>query len=398
MKTLFSFSLAVFFALALSAQTPDPLIQQMLKDMNNDSILYRLNEFTGEKSCTVNGSTVTIKNRVSKKGNDVAADYLKNRMQSFGFTVTDQKYSSGGRNIFAEQKGEVYPTKKYIICGHYDSMADYCADDDASSCSAILETARILSKYKFKYTIVYAFWDEEEQGMVGSKYYAQQAKTNKDEIMGVENVEMLGYDGNNDTKFDIHTKSTSLTLSDKLIAVNTAYSFKLKPNVINPGSSDSDHSSFWNQNYSALCFGEAFFSGDANPSYHKSTDRVNLFNLPYYYELCHLALAAIATYAEPIGLAGISDLSLYPSIIIQAYPTPSHNVLHVNYKLTKTSPVEISLQDIQGKTYKVLLSETKSAGEYSFELNTINYASGMYFLIGKEDDMNIYIQKIIIDK
>ncbi|HSH65474.1 MAG TPA: M28 family peptidase [Bacteroidia bacterium] len=257
MKFIYTSLLMCIYCFTLNAQLPHPIISQLLQDMQDDSLLIHVNELTGEKSCIVKGKVTTIKNRVSKTGNDRAADYLKDRMESYGFTVNDQVYSSGGRNIIAEQKGALYPDKKYIICAHYDAVADYCADDDVSSCSVIIEAARLLSKHKFKYTIVYAFWDEEEVGLLGSAYYAKQAKKNNENIMGVLNIEMLGYDSDDDRKYDIHTKSSSLNLSDKIKEINTGYALKLKPNVINPGTDRSDHGSFWAQGYSAICFGDS---------------------------------------------------------------------------------------------------------------------------------------------
>ena len=49
------------------------------------------------------------------------------------------------------------------------------ADDNASGTAAVIEAARIFTQYDSKYTIIYALWDEEEQGLIGSAYYAHQA-------------------------------------------------------------------------------------------------------------------------------------------------------------------------------------------------------------------------------
>ena len=75
------------------------------------------------------------------------------------------------------------PNQQIIICAHFDSKP-YSgpapgADDNGSGTSAVLEAARILSKYKTDYTIIYALWDNEEIGLRGSAYYAQQASSKK---------------------------------------------------------------------------------------------------------------------------------------------------------------------------------------------------------------------------
>lgn len=398
MKLIYTFFWTCLLCFTVKAQIPHPAIKQFLIEMKDDSILNYLKELSGEKTCIVKGQTTTIKNRVSKNGNDLAADYLKERLESYGLTVTDQKYSTGGRNIFAEQKGDMYPDKKFLICAHYDSMADYCADDNASGCSAILESVRVLSKYKFKHTIVYAFWDEEEQGLIGSAYYAKQAKSSGMNIMGVLNMDMIGYDGNNDTKFEIYTKAGgSLSLSDKLQQINTAYTFKLSPIVKNPGPTDTDHASFWTQGYSAIHFGEAFSAGDANPAYHKSTDRISLFNLPYFYQLCRLGLSAIATLAEPYDVTGIGTEELADNMKLQAYPNPARESLTINYELQETTDLQIRLCNALNSTAEIILHETENAGTHQQIINTDNLASGIYFIV-MTGNSKIYTSKIVIEK
>jgi hypothetical protein len=73
----------------------------------------------------------------------------------------------------------------YVVSGHYDSMCGsptdgQCdapgANDDASGTAAVLEMARVMAKYKFDATIVFVAVAGEEQGLLGSTYFADQAK------------------------------------------------------------------------------------------------------------------------------------------------------------------------------------------------------------------------------
>jgi hypothetical protein len=396
MRIIYTLTLVCVYCIALKAQIPHPAIKQFLIEMKDDSVLNNLKELSGEKTCIVKGKTTTIKNRVSKNGNDLAADYLRGRMEAYGFTVNDQVYSSGGRNIVAEQKGAMYPDKKFIIGAHYDSMADYCADDNASGCSALLEVVRILSKYKFKYTIVYGFWDEEEQGLIGSKYYAKQIKKNNENIVGALNMDMIGYDSNSDNKFEIHTKAGgSLTLSDKLQEINTAYAFKLTPIVKNPGTDRSDHAAFWEQGYSAIHFSEAFFTGDGNPQYHKSTDRINLFNLPYFYQLSRLSLSAIATLAEPYDITGIEEAP--ERIKLQAYPNPARESVTIHYELKEATALQIRLYNPLNEATEVVINDTESAGMHQHIIDTNGLASGVYFIV-MTTPSQVSTSKIVIEK
>jgi hypothetical protein len=398
MKFIYTFTLVCLYCITLKAQTPHPAIKQFLIDMQDDSVLNNLKELSGEKTCMVKGKSTTIKNRVSKNGNDLAADYIRERMEAYGFTVTDQKYSTGGRNLFAEQKGALYPDKKFVIGAHYDSMADYCADDNASGCATVLEVMRILSKHKFKYTIVYGFWDEEEQGLLGSAYYAKLVKKNNENIMGALNMDMIAYDSNDDTKFEIHTKAGgSLTMSDKIQQINTAYAFKLSPIVKNPGTDRSDHASFWTQGYPAIHFGEAFFSGDGNPQYHKSTDRISLLNLPYFYQLSRLGMSAIATFAEPYDATGINDVAFVDNIKLAVYPNPAKESVTINYELTETTALQIRLYNPLNESAEIIINETAQAGMQQHTVNTDQLASGIYFIVITTPSQT-YSRKVVIEK
>ena len=101
----------------------------------------------------------------------------------------------------------------FILCAHYDAVDFYCADDNASGVTAVLEAARILSEYQFNYTIVYALWDEEESGKHGSYYYATMADSNDLDIQGVLNLEMFGWDEDGDGLIDIHTNDIANSVS-----------------------------------------------------------------------------------------------------------------------------------------------------------------------------------------
>jgi hypothetical protein len=75
--------------------------------------------------------------------------------------------------------------RTYVVSGHYDSMCTNptnaeCdapgANDDASGTAAVLELARVMSKQRFDATIIFMAVAGEEQGLVGSTYFAEQAK------------------------------------------------------------------------------------------------------------------------------------------------------------------------------------------------------------------------------
>ncbi len=233
-STLISF-FVLFVSLFSSAQDYNPIVSELISETNIDSLVKYTRELTGEDSVMVNGSKVLIQNRIYNQ-NDLAADYLKQKLTEFGLDPIEQQYSSTGKNIYAIQEGLVYPDEQYIICAHYDAVANYCADDNASGCVAVLEAARLLANFDFEYTIIYAFWDEEEIGELGSSFYASEASQNGDLIKGAVNLEMFGWDSNNDMKFDIHTRNyaNSVALANLLVTIGETYDLLLDPVIFKP--------------------------------------------------------------------------------------------------------------------------------------------------------------------
>jgi hypothetical protein len=296
---LFLFSFTVF--------PQNTLVQQIINSVRQDSLVYFVRELSGNISTNVNGQTVTIVSRhKNNSANELAKDYIKQKLQSYGITTTIQNFSSTGNNVLGTQLGTQYPNRKFIICAHYDDMPSGAiapgADDNASGTAAVIEAARILSQYSFPYTIVYALWDEEEQGLVGSNYYATQARNVNDSIMGVINMDMIAYDTNNDGIVNVHNRAVanSVELYQKMTEVNSQYGINLTIVSYNPGSTYSDHASFWSKNYGAILLIED--DNDFNAYYHTTNDLVQYFNQPYFTKSAKLAIGTFATLALNLNL------------------------------------------------------------------------------------------------
>ncbi|WP_066816205.1 M20/M25/M40 family metallo-hydrolase [Sphingomonas mali] len=103
-------------------------------------------------------------------------------------------------DVLGVQKG-TDPDRVVIIGGHIDSIVgdvmDAKADapganDDASGVAVVLEAARILSKRKFRATIVYAVFSGEEQGLWGGKLLADTAKERGWKVTAMLNNDIVG--------------------------------------------------------------------------------------------------------------------------------------------------------------------------------------------------------------
>ena len=132
-------------------------------------------------------------------------------------------------NVVAIQRGTKYPNKYIIMSGDIDSRVsdpnDYTSDspganDNASGMAGTIEAARVLSKYKFENSILYAGLSGEEQGLFGGRGLAAHAKEKGWEIIGVLNNDMIGnikgVDGVIDNQtFRIFSEPTPVTETEK---------------------------------------------------------------------------------------------------------------------------------------------------------------------------------------
>jgi Zn-dependent M28 family amino/carboxypeptidase len=106
-------------------------------------------------------------------------------------------------NIVATLKGTQPESEQriYVVSGHYDSMCTSPTDakcdapganDDASGTAAVLEMARVMARYKFDATIIFMTVPGEEQGLLGSTYFAEQAKKNSLDIEAMFTDDIIG--------------------------------------------------------------------------------------------------------------------------------------------------------------------------------------------------------------
>lgn len=307
MKKLLLLILLISFTFQVDSFSQSSTVQSIIDQTNIDSLIFFVEELSGEVQTIIGGTPYTIVSRhKNQPGNDKAADYIQQKLESYGLTVYNQSFSSSGRNVYAIQPGTEFPNQQYMICAHYDDMPSGPiapgADDNASGTAAVIEAARIMSNYSFPFTIIYALWDEEEQGLVGSNYYANLAASAGDSILGVINLDMVAWDSNNDNVAEVHTRSVanSIDIKDKMAEVLSAYEIDLTLQISNPGSTASDHAAFWNNGYGAILLIEDF--QDFNDYYHTVNDKIQYFNQSYFHKMCKLAFGTLATFALNLDL------------------------------------------------------------------------------------------------
>jgi hypothetical protein len=117
-------------------------------------------------------------------------------------------------NVYAVLKGNDPENAKRIVLvtGHYDSRNSDTLDasgdapganDDGSGTAVSLECARVLSKLKFPATIIFLTVAGEEQGLNGSKHFAEMAKQQGWNTEAVLNNDIVGGDRSPEQKTDV---------------------------------------------------------------------------------------------------------------------------------------------------------------------------------------------------
>jgi Peptidase family M28 len=198
-------------------------------------------------------------------------------------------------NVYAILKGtDPDATKRIVlVTGHYDSRnTDVLnatgdapgANDDASGTVVSLESARALSKLKLRATIIFLTVPGEEQGLDGSKHFAQMAKQSGWNIEAALNNDIVGGDKSPGQDARIvrvfseglpaaadekqlrqirglggESDSTSRELARYITEVGGAYSPGVKPLMefrLDRYLRGGDHSSFNEQGFAAVRFTE----------------------------------------------------------------------------------------------------------------------------------------------
>lgn len=187
----------------------------------------------------------------------------------------------------------------YVVVGaHYDHLGidttlvgDQCyngADDNASGVAAALQLARAMKKSRQQpeRTIIFAFWDGEEQGMLGSRFFVKRTPFLSD-ISAYMNFDMVGRNSE-ETPWNVSYIYTAdnpvfgewLQADIQEYKLNLMPLFKASKNLI--GSSDV--SPFVRKGVPVV-----WYHTEGHPDYHRPSDTADKVNYPKLMEITRAA-------------------------------------------------------------------------------------------------------------
>jgi hypothetical protein len=303
----------------------DPAVQAMMDQVLSETVSLYDGGLSGEWPVTIGGDPYTIATRYTYSGEPIqkATEYVGQHFAELGLDVEYHQWNgSGYPNVIGEITGLTNPEEIYIISAHLDDMPSGSiapgADDNASGVTAAMIAADILSQQQWGCTLRFGIWTGEEQGLLGSYYYAQQAYANGENIAGVLNLDMIGWNTPSSSRtIDLHANSSmpgTMELAQLFADVIDVYELDLIPGIEPYGSGASDHASFWQFGYDAVMGIEDF--ADFNPRYHTVNDRLQYLDLDYFTEFVKASVGSfvhmsdcLITTCEPVQILDVNTQS-----------------------------------------------------------------------------------------
>lgn len=256
------------------------------------------------------------------RGGHAAAAYISDRLKTYAAQPLGedgtyvQEFGAGYRNVLAIIPGSDPKLKEECILlgGHLDHVGygsrlnsngpigkiHNGADDNASGVSGILEIAEGLSRLSspLPRSVVIAFWDGEEKGLLGSQHWVTNPTIPLKRIKLAINLDMIGR-LSNDT-VTVYGSRTAVGLRRSLVRSNEAaqlifnYDFKNRD--------DSDHFTFFRNKIPYLMV----YTGE-HPDYHRPSDDADRINFEGLERITRLMLRTLAELAEAPNCGGFYD-------------------------------------------------------------------------------------------
>lgn len=273
----------------VTSQTKQQLITQAIAAISKQKITDTIVSIADDDDTPAVDATQTRWS--NSAGNQTERAYMKQQLESIGYTVTPQSFSTRGvnsANVIARLPGKD-PLKYYIISSHLDSTsatddADNDpapgADDNGSGTAAVLEVARVLKSLstQLNYSVEFIMFSGEEQGLYGSKYYASRVTTSN--VLGVFNMDMVGWNPasrGDCVQFGYIARSGGNLLSDKASEIDKTYNIQLKADSVLTNIRGSDHFPFVDRGMKGILISECALMegrvGTVQPNYHSTRDK-----------------------------------------------------------------------------------------------------------------------------
>ena len=206
-------------------------------------------------------------------GGAAAADYIQGKLKEIGYTTQLQDFGGNRRNVI----GRWGTADKHIVIGaHYDGQGagHPSASDNASGVAVVLELARELKEDQVPVSVIAIAFDDEEQGLNGSRYYVDHP------LVPVENtVAAIIFDTLGRSFLDLSSWTLFVMGAENSKELASVVQKRMRPEMLMAGMDligpRSDFAAFAMKRVPYL-----FFTNATHKDYHGEGDSANRIDYP----------------------------------------------------------------------------------------------------------------------
>lgn len=211
--------------------------------------------------------------------------------------VDAQMIDNDAHNIIAYIEGSKHPEKHFVLACHYDHLGIcgpdnifYGANDNASGTAMVLNLMRYFKANQPECSIVFAFFDAEENNLLGSFFYADNPLLPLEDIVYFVELDMIGDNGNN---IYCQISDPGEAGLECLNALNSAMEKPFAKLDRHPMDDYADHYPFGLKGVPAIYIE---LDGDTNKNYHSPRDTFENFSADNYDRMFELVKNFVETY------------------------------------------------------------------------------------------------------